>query len=153
MTDETTTKIIAKALNGLEYPFRYPNDLNDLAKASGIVIAYGMSDDLLQFNGAIYDELGAWRGREVLVCADCVLPDFDNIEHTESECQRYFSLKPHARKIKAVWCPTKDGEEKPWASWSIETQIPHETFDVMEDGELFCRGIVFYLTDIERAPA
>jgi hypothetical protein len=33
-------------------------------------------------------------------------------------------------------------------SWSYETDIPHATFDVLEDGEVYCRGIVFALADL-----
>ena len=33
-------------------------------------------------------------------------------------------------------------------SWSYLTDIPHKTFDIMEDGEIYCRGIVFSLDDL-----
>ena len=32
--------------------------------------------------------------------------------------------------------------------WVIDFPIEHETFDVMEDDEVFCRGIIFALRDI-----
>ena len=38
--------------------------------------------------------------------------------------------------IDAVWC---EGEY----SWTYNTNIPHATFDIYEDGEKYCRGIVF----------
>lgn len=38
--------------------------------------------------------------------------------------------------IDAVWC---DGEY----SWTYDTNIPHATFDIYEDGEKFCKGLVF----------
>lgn len=38
--------------------------------------------------------------------------------------------------IDAVWC---EGEY----SWTYNTNIPHLTFDIYEDGEKFCRGIIF----------
>lgn len=31
--------------------------------------------------------------------------------------------------------------------WRFKTEIPHETFEIFEDGELFCVGIVFRLED------
>lgn len=43
--------------------------------------------------------------------------------------------------IDAVWC--KDGY-----SWIYNTNIPHATFDIYEDKEKFCRGIVFSLRDL-----
>ena len=33
-------------------------------------------------------------------------------------------------------------------AWTYMTDIPHATFDVMDDGELYCRGIVFALADL-----
>ena len=38
--------------------------------------------------------------------------------------------------IDAQWC---EGE----ADWTYETNIPHATFDIYDDGETYCRGIVF----------
>ena len=33
-------------------------------------------------------------------------------------------------------------------SWTFETDIPHETFNIYENGELFCVGIVFRMEDL-----
>ena len=38
--------------------------------------------------------------------------------------------------IDACWC--SDG-----ADWGYVTNIPRATFDIMQDGEVYCRGIVF----------
>lgn len=38
--------------------------------------------------------------------------------------------------INSIWC-------KGNADWTYETNIPHATFDIYDDGELYCRGIVF----------
>ena len=47
------------------------------------------------------------------------------------------------QEIKAIWRPVNEKDEC-WASWLIELDdIPHEHFDIMEDGELFCRGAIF----------
>lgn len=45
-------------------------------------------------------------------------------------------------KVKINWC--KDGY-----SWTYDTDIPHECFDVYEDGEKYCRGIVFSTADVK----
>lgn len=37
--------------------------------------------------------------------------------------------------------PKRDGEK--YAEWAFETEIPHETFNVMNGTEVFCQGIVF----------
>ena len=41
-----------------------------------------------------------------------------------------------------LWC-----SEHPF-SWTYETPVPHATFDVMEDGDLFCRGLVIAVSDL-----
>lgn len=44
-------------------------------------------------------------------------------------------------KVKINWC--KNGY-----SWTYDTDIPHECFDVYENGEKYCRGIVFSISDV-----
>lgn len=44
-------------------------------------------------------------------------------------------------KVKINWC--KNGY-----SWTYDTDIPHECFDVYENGEKYCRGIVFSIFDV-----
>lgn len=65
--------------------------------------------------------------------------DFD----TEEEIMRYYQRKKNAKSIKALWC--KEGDY----SWTYSTDIPHATFEVVDDGKPYCRGIVFALSDIE----
>lgn len=43
--------------------------------------------------------------------------------------------------VKAIWCPRNEMGEI-YASWLIESDLPHEHFDIIEDEELFCRGAV-----------
>lgn len=59
-------------------------------------------------------------------------------ECEDDDCPYYRELKARAAIVEAVW--DNDGY-----SWTYKTDIPHETFEVLEDGEKYCRGIVFYL--------
>ena len=82
----------------------------------------------MEFAGAINDEVGAFEGTSV--CVDHnngVVPIIEGVP---------FNL------IKAIWHDSGD------TSWSFETPIPHETFNIYEDGELFCVGIVFSMDDL-----
>lgn len=143
MQTTATTQSIAQKLHCMEYPLYVPKDIAAEAKAAGIVIVYGASDDLMEFEGAIRDEVGAWEGAKVLLDAKGPLPDWENIE-SEEQSADYHARKPHAREIEAIWCPSEpDG-----ASWAYKTEIPHVTFYVMEDGGIYCRGIVFSLADM-----
>jgi hypothetical protein len=82
----------------------------------------------------------AWmnrRTRVVTVCEPGMLAnDCDN-----DECPHFERAKTKAVTVEAVW--DEDGY-----SWVYETAIPHATFDIVDEGEKFCRGIVFRFADI-----
>lgn len=144
-----TPKQLADALNGAEYGREWDARVKSLeaqAKASGLVIASGESDDLLEFYGAFRDELGCYGGGTALVDAEGLLPAFAEVAGDKDECRRYFEREPTARAIEAVW----DGDADGYA-WTLKTDIPHEIFSIMEDGAGFSRGIVFALTDLAKA--
>lgn len=134
-------KELAAKLNGMQYPLRLSKELTDAAKAAGLVIVYGASDDLMEFEGAIYDEVGCYDGGTAYVDSKGLLPDRDSIED-DGELKDYFARQPNAKPIEALWCAEDE------YSWTYKTDIPHETFEVLEDGEPpYCRGIVFALAD------
>lgn len=134
---------LARALNGIEYSATIHmrgSDLMNQAKASGLVVVYGASDDLMEFDGAFHDEIDCYNGGEAYVDAAGLLPDRESIED-DSELQNYFIRKPGAKMIEALW-------DQEGYSWIYKTDIPHKTFDILEDGEKYCRGIVFALADL-----
>ena len=51
-------KYVAKRLNMLPYRSEAKKEIVEFAKENGIVIVYGASDDLMELDGAIYDENG-----------------------------------------------------------------------------------------------
>lgn len=147
----TPTEFAAR-INGRQYRKELTAEEERLAKSLGLVVIYGASDDLLEFDGAISEELGADDGTEARVGKYGVLESFESLHSRtddEQQYEDYFRRKASGFAIvKAVWCPTKDEASEPWASWAIETEVPHATFDVMDDGELFCRGVVLRLSDL-----
>ena len=124
---------LANKLNEIEYPCYIPDSVLREAKNSGIVILYGSSDDLCEMVGAITDEASCFEGGDLFLNDKGFLED-----HSCCDCQYcgFESLRRTARKITAHWC--KDG-----IAWTYETDIPHSVFRVMEDGEVFCLGVVF----------
>ena len=42
--------------------------------------------------------------------------------------------------IEALWC-----EEDGGPSWTYRTTAPHETFNIMEEGDVYCIGLVIQL--------
>ena len=141
MTESTLSpQELATRLNGREYRLEITKAECAEAKAAGLVVVFGASDDLAIFSGAIDDE--GYIGT-ILLDADGLLPDRDSCE-TDEEIFDYLTRK-RAGVAKIVPAYGRDGR-------TFSTRIPHATFDVYEDGELFCRGIVFALADLGVKP-
>lgn len=134
----SNAQAIADRLNGSAYPFDPPREIADDARASGLVIVFGASDDLMEFRGAINDELAAYDGTTAHLTSAGLLTN----ECGNDECPHFDRLKKSAATIDAVWAA--DGY-----SWTFATTIPHATFEVREDDENYCRGIVFALADVK----
>ena len=107
------------------------------AKEKGIVIVYGYSDDLMEFDGAIYDEAGCYEG------GSCYLDKNEVFEECDCDYCKTHNPKEKHSKITALWCKNE------W-TWSYKTDIPHCTFEMIDDGEKYCLGIVFYKKDIKQ---
>ena len=128
---------IAAELDGSEYPLRISRELAERAKLDGVVIVYGASDDLMEFEGAINNEVGAYDDHSAFLTKDGLLEN----ECANDDCPHFAKLKKSVATIEAIW---GDGEY----SWTYKTTIPHATFELVEDGEKYCRGIVFNLADV-----
>lgn len=128
---------LAAKLNGNQYRDEISDAIAREAKAQGLVVVFGASDDLMEFGGAIHDELGAYEGTTAYLTSSGLLQnDCDN-----DDCPHFEKLKQSAKTIEACW--DKDGY-----SWIFKTDIPHSTFEIFEDDEKYCRGIVFALAEV-----
>jgi|SRR6185312_4046701 len=128
---------IAAQLNGSEYQLRISKDISEAAKLAGVVIVYGASDDLMEFDGAIHDEIDAYGGGTAYLTKDGLLQN----ECDDEDCPHFSKMKASAATIEALW-------DNAGYSWTYKTSIPHATFEVVEDGEKYCRGVVFNLADV-----
>ena len=136
-------KEFAEKINGREYPFYLTKDEQAEAKDSGLFVIYGNSDDLLEIRGLDDDEIGAYDGTTAFLNVDGFL------EKPDCDCEwaeKYFEeAKKNSLEVRAQWCP----EEYPNTSWAIHIDAPHETFHVMEDGDINCIGIVVDVKDVQ----
>ena len=134
-----TAKELAEMLSGREVGEEIIWGEERDIKDAGLVVVYGYSDDAVEFSGAIDDEVGAYNGTTVYLTPAGVLqaPDCDC-----DDCPCFAKDREKAKTIKAVW------HDEGGPCWTFETDIPHETFTVMEDGEPFCAGIVFSMEDL-----
>ncbi len=133
---------LAAILTGREYRLEISDSEEVLAKAAGLVVVFGASDDLMEFRGAISDELGAWNGTTARLSMAGLLKSWEEVDKEDEEAmEAYFKAKLSGfSEIEAQW----DSEGY---SWTFRTDIPHATFEIVEDGEPYCRGIVFKLSD------
>ena len=127
-----TLKEFSERLNGIEYNGYSIFSKEDIkiAKENGFVIVTGASDDLMELEGAIEDEAGCFDGGKVYISKR-------GVEENKTK-----------NMIEALWCQTKD-ENGVVIPWVYETKIPHETFLVMDAGEVYCRGITFDVNDVK----
>lgn len=131
----------AAKLDGNEYGEEGSSELFNAMKAAGLVAVYGASDDLMEFSGAIRDEVGCYNGGIAHLTSKGLLAN----ECESDDCPHFAKAKAAAATVTAKWC------EEDGISWTYETKIPHATFIIKEDGDTYCRGIVFALADVPAA--
>jgi hypothetical protein len=146
-----TKEELAAHLDGRMYPHRFAPTVIAEATASRLVVITGASDDQMSFEGAIDDQLGAYDGTTARLTPAGLLPDWESMDKDdEAEVARYFEKKRSGIvEVHAQWAPKDDPE----VSWRIVTDLPHAKFDLVEDGAVYCRGIVIGMVDVEAACA
>lgn len=137
-----TSKELAAMLNGREYGGEIFPEEEMAAEEAGLVVVYGCSDDYVEFCGAINYEVGSYDGGTVYLTRSGVLesPPCECAE--DCDCPYFDAARKKAKTIRAMW------HDEGGPCWTFETDIPHETFTIFEDGEPFCVGIVFSMKDI-----
>lgn len=129
----------ANKLNGREYGNEISRSEMLEVQNDNVIIVFGSSDDELEFRGLIYDEVSAYEGTEVKITDKLKIFSIEenrcSFEYNSEQIQRM-------KTISAVWCP-KDKNGEIYTSWEIKTTIEHSIFNIYEDGELLCIGIVF----------
>lgn len=125
-----TAKDLAAKLNGREYREEITKEECDLAAKSGLVVIFGASDDLCELRGAIDDEVGCWGGGEAFFAKN--LSGKWGLLHAN---------------VATKSTPTVATEWR-GGKWTYRVPWPHETFRIMEDGELYCIGAVFHVDSI-----
>lgn len=138
-----TAKELALKLNGREYGNEITSAEEASAKEAGLVVVFGASDDLIEFRGAIDDEVDCYEGGIAHIGNQGVFRSPDNCDEC-GLCEYVKNEKDGCVTISARWY-------KGDYAWSYRTEIPHETFEILEDGERYCRGIVFSIEDLEPA--
>lgn len=153
-----TKEQLAAQLNGSEYEAfdKIIKKLEPEAKASGLLIVFGESDDLVEFRGIFHDEVGAYEGRDNIgIDLKGVIPNCrEAAEEWHDTCfnndddiffkqiQEYVKRRENSIAVSALW--DSDGY-----SWVIKTDVPHAVFDIMEGEDKFCKGLVIDFKETE----
>lgn len=140
-----TTKELASMLNGREIMKEITPSEERQAADAGLVVVFGYSDDTTELRGAINGEMDCFDGGAAYITKRGFLQDPACNTVAGCACPYLVDVRKKARTIKAVW--HDDGDP----CWTYETDIPHETFNIYESGELFCVGIVFSVDSLVEA--
>lgn len=132
-----TKEELAALINGNQYREEISRELQAQAKLNRLVVAFGASDDLLELVGAVDEELSAYEGTTVYFDKGGLI--FNECE--DENCPHFNRIIKSAATVNSVWA--KDNY-----SWVIESEIPHANFEIFEDDEKYCKGIVFSLDDV-----
>lgn len=129
-----TKEQLATKLDGREYGDEIMPSEEDAAKANGLVVIFGYSDDCTELRGAICDEVSCYGGKELRLHSEGAMD-----EHEDSclcgYCG-YCKAEEQCVTVYARWdC---DGY-----AWKYEADLPHAAFEIVEDRHTkYCRGIV-----------
>lgn len=143
-----TKEDLAALLNGRQYRSEITDAEEAQAKAAGLLVIFGASDDLVEFRGVVNDEIGAYNGTTFRLCPEGLLPDWpDEVDEgwDESEAEDYFRRKALGFvEFEALW-------DEGGYSWVIQPSqsFPIAAFSILEDGDNYCRGIVIDMGDLK----
>lgn len=145
-----TKEELAGLINGRQYRDEITKEEEWIAKESGLIVIFGCSDDLLEFVGALDDEIGAYDGTDFFIATDGMEIMVDEEEETYKKAKglEAYAIDRESRidvnRFSAEWCP--EGTDM---SWEIKTELPHAKFEIMEDGEVYGIGIVISVSDLK----
>lgn len=140
-----TKELLAMALHGREYPFALTDEEQAQAATAGLVVIFGSGDDSFEARGAFAGQQYVYDHGTVLIDSKGLLPERGNIDD-DAELRDFFVREPLAKKVDAIF-----GTVAPEPSWTYSTALPHATFEIIEDGEVYCRGIVISVADLSGA--
>lgn len=130
--DDVNVLYVANRLNNNKYGDELHGISEKYLEEKGIVVVFGYSDDNIEFRGVIDDELGCFDGGLFHVTKHGVISD-DNYSGPNYIDARWFE---------------EVTDDLGRISWTYETDIKHETFMLYDEGEPWCRGLVFSINNL-----
>lgn len=137
--EEITIKTIAEKLNWMKYEESISKEIIDICKTKWFVIVTWYSDDNMMFNWKIDDEKWCYWWWSAYVTRKWEL--------FQSECEDYYC--PYAEKEKEKSFEIEADVNNEDYYFIFKTNIPHETFEVLEGDWKYCRWIVFDVNNLK----
>jgi len=140
-----TAATVAAALDGAAYPFNPSRQDQEAWKGADLFVICGASDDLVEIYGVDREEVGGPGSFLLGRAGPCrpwsevsgELDDWASDDQVVAAVEPWLAARRNAVKIESTWCPPS-GE-----SWLITAEgVGGAAFNIMEDGEIFCRGLV-----------
>lgn len=129
-------KEFAQQLDGKEYGYPMFSEKEiQMAKENGWVIVGVHDCGFTEFVGALVDDTDSYYIDEIYFSKERIL-EADDEDPAFPNC------------INVHW-EEKQDENGKIIPIALATDIPHETFMVYEDGEPYCRGLVFSVNDLQ----
>lgn len=140
---------LAEILNWRQYRDEMSKEQEEVAKASDLVVIFWYSDDWVEFRWAINDEIWAWNWTQFFIRGKKIIEKGileDTLREVENDFEWYFKelVNKDLENSKII----NVEYDTDWYAWKINTELPHSTFDIMEDDEKFCRGIILDLNEL-----
>ena len=102
-----------------------------LKVVKGLVVVYAASDDLVEVEGAMTQEIGA----------------YDGVKLTVSKAQGFYETTAGEPDIEFRWCDDSSADSV--CPWSVICNLPHRKFDILDDeGYVVSVGVVLHIDDI-----
>lgn len=137
-----TRDAFASRLNGREYLDELTSAEEREARDARLLVVFGASDDLTEFRGILHDEAGASDLYGHKIAPGSKAGTWQILSLDEDRYGRVTVSKKGAL-IETEWRP-----ETLETSWLIKPSVPFAPFDIMEDGDLYCRGAVIDEADL-----
>jgi hypothetical protein len=146
----TELELFASKLNGRQYRDEITAEEELEAKEKGFLVVFGASDDLMEVRGVVSAEFNVY-------CTDGTLlfyfyekesviqytskmsdrPEYETVLEILQDFNVPFlkiEVEEHAKRY-------EDGDEEAF-TWNYSTEANYATFDIFDDGENYCKGLV-----------
>lgn len=128
----------AELLNDREYMEELSEEEAKELKKDGIIVLFGASDDLCELRGAMNDEFDCWEGGRFAYVEERVC--FVDVNYYKDNPDELIKIDLSARP----YIDIEFGKN----GWKYKLpNIPQADFNILDNGEQYCVGKVFYKFD------